>query len=87
MEPHLKIFQEISIPYFNEHIQLTHFLTIINYKLCNFENMKLLVSEWGAYSTFININFKDFYFLFISLLLEQRIVFVSSNVKILTSIM
>ena len=87
METHLKILRNLEIPKINQKICLLSSISKITYQVPNENLIEFQVAEWGSNLAFSNLPFEDFIFLFFALLLEYKIVFVSSNLSLLTSTM
>ena len=87
MEDHLKKLQNLEIPKINEEITILSPISVIKHQVPDEKSIELQEVEWGANLAFSNLPFEDFIFLFFALLLEYKIVFISSNIKLLTSTM
>lgn len=61
--------------------------TLIKYKIPNEEQLQYEEALWCAPICFSNLPFEDFLFLMYALMLEKKIVLLSTNLSILTSTM
>lgn len=70
--------KQILVDYNNEKITFT---------IPKKEKVFLLEAKWGATLCFSNTPFEDLFFIFIAILLETTVVFLSKNASLLTSTM
>ena len=59
----------------------------VSFQIPSQENAFFLEAKWGASLAFSNVPFEDFLFIFTALLLENKIIFLSKNVTLLTATM
>ena len=59
----------------------------LNYITPKRDKAALMEAKWGALLCFSNTPFDDLFFLFIAILMETSVVFLSKNISLLTSTM
>jgi hypothetical protein len=72
---------------FGRQLSFEHMWEIVSFQIPSQENAFFLEARWGAAIAFSNTPFEDFLFIYTAMLLENRLVFLSKNVTLLTATM
>lgn len=79
---------KIPLPKYGENFKISGiFREKINYELPSENLAEYERSKWGVTLTFSNLHLDDLLFIFVSILLEKKIVFFSKDIALLTATM
>lgn len=82
-----KIYESTTSLIFEKQFFFEHNKEKLNVSLPREDKAFLLEAKWGAMLCFSNTPFDDLFFLFVAILLETKVIFLSKNPSLLTSSM